>query len=126
MGLQPSGLIAFRVPGNAVPKARPRIANGRAYTPARTAAWEAHVAQVALLAYRTDPDPHGTYRMVCDFRLKGARRRVDLDNLVKAILDALNALIWTDDEQVFDLRATKAFNTPDPHVNVLIERLEER
>jgi crossover junction endodeoxyribonuclease RusA len=42
----------------------------------------------------------------------GTRRRKDLDNMIKLILDALNGLAWKDDSQVVSIVATKRFEKP--------------
>jgi hypothetical protein len=36
-------LVRFTVPGNPLPKERPRVVNGHAYTPKRTVLWERQV-----------------------------------------------------------------------------------
>lgn len=49
----------------------------------------------------------------------GNHRRVDLDNLGKAILDALNGVAWVDDSQVVLLQLFKRVtNTPGAHIEV--------
>jgi Holliday junction resolvase RusA-like endonuclease len=49
-------------------------------------------------------------------------RRPDLDNLVKAVLDALNGLAWRDDAQIHTLHISKVVAAGDeqPHVQVRI------
>ncbi len=48
------------------------------------------------------------------------RRRGDLDNVLKALLDALNGVVWRDDEQVVGLSANR-FDAPrDPRVEVWV------
>ena len=39
------------------------------------------------------------------------RQKPDLDNLAKAVLDALNGICWLDDSQVCQIRASKAWRT---------------
>jgi Holliday junction resolvase RusA-like endonuclease len=43
----------------------------------------------------------------------------DLDNVVKAVLDALNGVVYLDDAQVVNLVATKRYAT-EPRVEVYI------
>ena len=38
-------------------------------------------------------------------------QKPDLDNLCKAVLDALNGICWADDSQVCQIRASKAWRT---------------
>ena len=49
-------------------------------------------------------------------------KRPDLDNLVKAVLDALNGLAWRDDAQIHTLNISKVVAAGDeqPHVQVRI------
>ena len=39
------------------------------------------------------------------------KQKPDLDNLCKAVLDALNGICWTDDSRVCQIRASKAWRT---------------
>ena len=48
--------------------------------------------------------------------------RIDLDNLIKPILDALTGIIYRDDTQVFQLRAEKRYNELIEGVSISIER----
>jgi Holliday junction resolvase RusA-like endonuclease len=47
------------------------------------------------------------------------RRKHDVDN-IKALLDALNGILWLDDGQIMDLHTTKAFDKEDPRVEMQI------
>lgn len=102
-------MIDVVVEGRPVPKERPRVARGRAYTPKATAAYEDTVAWTVKGKYpglKVDPD--GEWRLAVTFML-GDRRRRDLDNLVKAVMDGLNGIVWQDDSQVVTIRAAKRY-----------------
>ena len=43
----------------------------------------------------------------------------DIDNLTKAVLDALNGLAWYDDAQIVELNASKTY-VEDPHILINI------
>ena len=58
-----------------------------------------------------------------DFRL-GNNRRVDLDNLSKAVLDAMNGIVYKDDTEVIELHLKKMVVKDNPGVIVGIEILE--
>jgi len=84
-----------------VPKGRPRLGRGHAYTPAATRAYEEHIAW----AYKEAGGPlhEGLLDVTMVFRAQ--RWPGDLDNLVKAVLDALNGIAWRDDRQIRELHA---------------------
>jgi Holliday junction resolvase RusA-like endonuclease len=46
----------------------------------------------------------------------------DLDNVMKAVLDALNGVVYADDSQVINLVATKRYST-DPRVEVYVHEV---
>lgn len=55
------------------------------------------------------------------------RRRRDLDNLLKSLLDALtHACIWFDDSQVDDLRVVRAAPSPRGRIEITITPLAAR
>lgn len=47
----------------------------------------------------------------------------DLDNLTKALLDALNNIAWHDDAQIVDLQVCKGYTTGDGFINLKIRQL---
>lgn len=53
--------------------------------------------------------------------------RPDIDNLLKALADALSGILWRDDAQVYAVDAGKVIAAGDetPHVEVTVRRLEE-
>ena len=48
------------------------------------------------------------------------RRRRDLDNAAKAVMDALNGVGYRDDSQVQTLHFTRAFDAANPRVEITI------
>ncbi len=94
----------FTVPGRAVPKSRPRMGKGRVYTPKRTKDYEKKVYAYALQA--GVKKNQGLVRMEIKFFLKNIMS-LDIDNAVKAILDAGNGTFYLDDKQVITLFAQK-------------------
>lgn len=53
------------------------------------------------------------------------RRKVDLDNLIKPIMDAGTRVVWADDSQVVEVYAIVLRDDPDPRVEVLIYAIED-
>ena len=81
--------------GVARAKGRPRFSGAHAYTPEGTRDWETTVAKEFVVAHGK-PRLEGPVRVEIEFNQK----RGDLDNLAKAILDALNEIAYVDDQQV--------------------------
>ena len=99
-------MISFTVDINPLPKERPRLGNGHAYTTAKTRDYEHTIAQYALITMNQAQldTMEGDLGLIVRFYRKD-NRRVDLDNLLKAIKDALNGIIWYDDSQVTSVYA---------------------
>jgi Holliday junction resolvase RusA-like endonuclease len=109
-----SGLHVVVHPGEPAVKARARVVNGHAYTPAKTKAAQAALAQ--RLAYV--PRFTGNVAVSCVFT-RGNRQRVDVDNLLKLVLDAgTQAMLWEDDSQVTALSGVIELDADDPRTVV--------
>jgi len=109
-------VIAFVVEGQPIPKARPRVVNGHAYTPDRTRNWETAVAWCARVAMGTQKPLTGDLSVTLEFRRKG-KLRADLDNMCKA-MDGMNGIVWHDDKQVVELHAKVCYGSEQPGVTV--------
>lgn len=133
--------VRFVVPGNPVGKGRPRAAkrgkNIVLYTPEKTASYESTVALAASQAMAGRPLITGPAEvlmtMVVSVPKSWSKRKQadalagqtmpttkpDMDNVLKAIFDAINGIVWNDDVQVVGLRARKVYGaTPGVHVTV--------
>ena len=111
-------MTTFFVPGRPIPKARPRLSRrGHVYTPRGTSAWEADVGWTAKAAGVQPIE--GEVSIDLEFNLPD-RKRVDLDNLIKAVLDGLNGVAWGDDDQVCEIHATKRIDQNWPGVQVCV------
>lgn len=131
----------FTVPGDPVAKGRARafIRNGHVahYTPSNTVAYENTVRTMARQAMAGRDPLAGPVALVvrAAMRIPGSwsrkrqqaaglgtvvpTSRPDLDNLVKAIKDGCNGVVWRDDAQVIELLATKRYgHTPCVHVRI--------
>jgi crossover junction endodeoxyribonuclease RusA len=116
-------LLAFDVPGPPVPKARPRRnpRHGRHYTPRKTQEAEDRIAAVASSAWagRHMRPWEKPVLLEAVFWLP-SKRRVDLDNLLKTVTDALNGVVYKDDSLIWSLTAAKAFSTDRPRTEVWV------
>ena len=121
-------MIQFTVPGPPVPQSRPRVfRNGGVKTDSdKVANYKQHV-QWCAPAKKLD----GPLRLqVCAYLPRPKKekssgyhsKRPDLDNIVKAILDALNGKIFADDGQVAEIVARK-MTDETPRTVIRIEEL---
>lgn len=94
--------------------------NGRRrYNDPRYTAYKAALSAVAKAAMRGRAPLTGEVRVsVKIFRPKRGRQFGDLDNHVKAVLDALNGICYVDDSQVTRLTAEKFIGDNRVEVNV--------
>lgn len=113
-------VISFVVPGPPVPKGRPRLTRtGHAYTPARTVAFERLVRQCATAAMAGREPVTGRLAVAIDFAVPD-RRRSDIDNLAKGVLDAGNGVLWADDSQIAQLTLRREVDAENPHTTVTV------
>ena len=120
--------LSFAIPGECVPKGRPRHGRGRTYTPKRTADYERTVkvyasaaAHDAGVSWRRDesaaldvvivivlPRPGRLMARSAPLGRVPSTTRPDVDNYVKAVLDGIQAAgVISDDSQVYHMTATK-------------------
>lgn len=67
-------------------------------------------------------------RLQADFQLKtlfatfyfGTKRRQDIDNFNKLVLDACSSLVWTDGSQIEELILRKDYDKKNPRVEISI------
>ena len=125
------------------PKAQPRVkafsrgGHAGVYDPGTANGWKCLVAEEAI---RVRPPKPLEEPLLIDlqFHLPRPKRlcrksdpreaiphtvRPDIDNLVKAVLDALKGIIWSDDKQVWGIRAKKYYHAVDegPHASIVIQ-----
>ncbi|MCH2186239.1 RusA family crossover junction endodeoxyribonuclease [Myxococcota bacterium] len=105
--------------------ARTNTYNGRRITPKplrvykRAAESVMRIATLARSNWPSDADD-ARFSVSIAFRLPD-RRRCDLDNLAKAVLDAGNRLLWRDDSQIDRLDLTKTHRASDAGWNMTVE-----
>jgi len=132
-------VISFIVPGQPHGKGRAKIVKiggfSRMATPQKTVAYEGLVAMAAKQALHGRPLLEGPVDVQLEIRcqvpaswsqkkqrmaLAGEIRpttKPDADNVVKAVFDGCNGVLWRDDVQVCDLRVKKRYSA-DPGVTV--------
>lgn len=142
LSARPSKWVRFVVTGIPQPKQRPRQGRSRNgvrvfYTPPETRNYETLVGYVArsVMAGR-EPSSGLLFARLCFFlpvpnRVTAKERekaatgvlwasgKPDLDNLVKAVLDGCNGIVFKDDRQVVRLSAEKRYVTDLPRVEAV-------
>lgn len=127
------------IPITPVTKARPRFTRyGHTYTPKKTADYEKAVAEYwrqATKGFQYDreqalivnlvfgmPIPKSTSKSKTELMANGTIRptkKPDVDNLAKAVMDALNGVAWVDDSQVVRVSIFKEY-AKEPYVYIYI------
>src|SRR5690625_2830996 len=136
-------MISFTIPGKPVAQGRPRAARRgnkiMMYDPKPSKDYKEYVAKIAKEYAPEEPTeaalgvqmkiyreiPKSTTKKDRKLINEGLKRpvvRPDTDNYTKAILDALNGIIYKDDSQIVDLKASKYYSD-DPRVEIKIEAL---
>lgn len=117
--------MRFVIPGRPHGKRRPRVAlRGQrvvTYTPRETREYEERVAWEARAAGVTMID--GPVALKLWLYSKG-RRRADIDNAAKSIMDGLNGVAYADDSQVVVLHVYAMTGEPE-RVEVEVVSVEE-
>lgn len=123
-------IYSFVVPGKPQGKARPRFDSRRkvTYTPQKTKIYEELVRSSFIVNYKGAVPLEGAIRarIIAFFPIpKSATKSVqeamadgeiyptvkpDLDNIVKAVLDALNGYAYKDDAAIVDVSAVKMYS----------------
>lgn len=139
-------MCTFTVEVTPVAKGRPRFSNrggfAKAYTPKKTADYEAHITNcakrvmggqspveypVALSLQFFLPIPKAWNKTMTLAAKRGEikhTKKPDVDNFAKAVMDAFNGVLYEDDSQVVDLHVSKAYSDL-PRIEVtMIEVLE--
>lgn len=134
--------VTFLVPGEPVGKGRPRIgkvgAHARMFTPAKTASYEGLIALAGTNAMdgRTLLEcpvmvemriilaiPQSMSKKRKALAIAGElfpTKKPDMDNVIKAIYDGLNGVVWKDDVQVVDAFVRKRYGeVPGVHVRII-------
>lgn len=133
--------MTFSVPGPPRGKGRPRFTRtGHSYTPKETVAYESRIrdackascakriegpVRIFIKAYMSIP-ASASKRMREDMRLNIIRptKKPDIDNVIKAVLDALNGLAYADDKNVVYVGASKWY-AEEPSLEITIEEASE-
>lgn len=131
----------FEIEGKPVGKGRPRFWNGHAVTPQATRDYEKRVAlaykECNLPLFETEPleveiiakYPIPKQTRKADRELMMERKIIptkkpDIDNIAKIILDGLNGVAYTDDNQVCRLSVHKEYTNSNGSVLVAVRSID--
>lgn len=124
-------VCAFAFYGAAIPKMRAGRNGVRSFTPKRNMAFEAHIRAIgavtmaktgtaptpdactAEIAVERAPPKSWSKKKAVEMRGQPITGRPDVDNLAKAILDALNEVAYEDDAQISDLHFSRRWGEVD-------------
>lgn len=99
-------IASFIVEGEPIPKQSFRYAKSGSYQTARVKAHQDRIGWAAKEACELlDPSGGDVVVDVCFWRK--AKRRCDLDNLTKMVLDGMKGIVFEDDAQIVRLKAEK-------------------
>lgn len=111
--------MELTIPGEPRSKARPRFTgSGGVYSDKQQRAHEELLEWHLRFVFK-EPLQEGVGVGMTFFR--SDRHRIDLDNLVKAVLDAANGIAFVDDAQVVELAARLDLDKANPRTVLLIE-----
>lgn len=128
--------VTFPVLVRPIAKGRPRFGKGSVFTPERTRKYEQIVRNEAERAMAGREPFDGPVGVRCQFCFKTPKKnaekegewrvgRPDLDNLLKAVTDAMNGIVYNDDSQIVMTLATKK-QTDCDSVFIEVKPLEGR
>lgn len=121
--------VSFVIPTKPTGKERPRLANGVVYTPAKTKAYEnfikgCYIEQCGdvcfgeksiILDIKAYVPPLSKFKKAeKEAALRGELKptaKPDADNLLKAILDALNELAYADDRYIYKVSIERIYSS---------------
>ena len=124
--------VTFTIPGQPQGKGRPRVGRigtaARMFTPAKTVAYEGLIAHAAQSAMAGRPMFEGPVvvdmELHCQVPASWSKKKQaaalagellpttkpDIDNVVKAVFDGCNGVLWRDDVQAYRLSVVKRYS----------------
>lgn len=137
-------VIDFTIPGDPIAKGRPRFAKRgnfvATFTPKKTSEYERLVKlcsyqamfgrapfdapiYLAVDIYLPIPTSWSKRKQIAAAKGEiGATKKPDADNVLKAVKDAMNGIVYTDDSRVTDVVIRKRYS-PTPRVHVMAKVL---
>ena len=114
-----------------IPKGRPRFYGGHAVTPEKTRKYEKLIREswthgivegksiMVDIEFRLQIPQSYSKKKKAELEWTPHNKKPDLDNLVKAVLDALNGVAFEDDALISDINASKTY-AEEPGVYIMV------
>lgn len=114
-----------------IPKGRPRFYGGHAVTPEKTRKYEKLIRDswthgivegksiMVDIEFRIPIPQSYSKKKKAELEWTPHNKKPDLDNLVKAVLDALNGVAFEDDSLISDINASKTY-AEEPGVYIMV------
>lgn len=120
--------ISFTVPGQPIAKARPRFGKGKVYTAPSTKSFEHAVGVYASMVCKKPLE--GAVSLSIIFCMKAPKSgkegwhisRPDLTNLIKAIEDGMNGIVFKDDAQIAQITCSKVYSNK-PETSIVVRHI---
>lgn len=136
--------MEFIVKGEPQGKARPRFSrkSGTVYTPAKTVRYERLIRKafldaggkaipsdcyvgITVDAYFQIPKSYTKgKRMACQHNINRPAKKPDIDNSLKAVLDALNKVAYEDDRQVIEVICRKWYSQSTGFLKINVQEVK--
>lgn len=114
-------VINFIVYGNTVSKSNSyRIAGNRLYKTQAVKDWELLIKQSASVTKPQNWMHTQSYNVSVKIFWPNKRRK-DIDNISKSLLDSMAGILYEDDSQVQELHLYRGFDKQNPRIEVSVE-----
>lgn len=134
----PNSQIIFEVPGKVRGKGRPRfMRNGHTYTDKNTVAYEKAIKNAYLrlsryislksirisiyVCFAPNKSDSKRNRAIKLSNEQAPKKKPDIDNVIKVVLDALNNVAYKDDTQVNEVHVERHFSSDEKLIICLTE-----
>jgi Holliday junction resolvase RusA-like endonuclease len=124
------------IPGEPIPKQRPRVTRNGAYTPAKTKNAEKEIQIMAQLETYAPIEGNVKMTVIAYFKIPKSKtvrekqlmregkirptKRPDWDNIGKLVSDALNKITYNDDSQIVEAHVSKWYSDT-PRTEIIVE-----
>jgi Holliday junction resolvase RusA-like endonuclease len=116
-------VIGLIHPGEPIPAKRARVTRWGTYTPPDYAQYKKNLAEAIQARFVQDGDKDSRYKLVVD-AYRSNRRAVDVDNLAKSVMDALqDSGVILNDSQIDELVCRKHYDPKCPRVEFVLEQV---